>query len=250
MLLGVNIDHCATLRQARYRHLSPNEFPYIEPDLLQLTLLCEKAGADGITAHLREDARHIQAIDIQRLQENISTRLNLEMACTDEMCRFALEIKPKSVCLVPENREEITTEGGLDATRQIDRVRKVTAKMNAAGIETSLFIDPEPRQIEIAAKIDAPCIELHTGAFANNYHIPSTMRAELSKLQIAARLGNELGLKVNAGHGINYINIVEILEIPHLHELNIGHSIMSRAMINGIEEAVQTMRQLMNPSGN
>ncbi|MBT3470626.1 MAG: pyridoxine 5'-phosphate synthase [Opitutae bacterium] len=250
MLLGVNIDHCATLRQARYRHLSPNEFPYIEPDLLQLTLLCEKAGADGITAHLREDARHIQAIDIQRLQENISTRLNLEMACTDEMCRFALEIKPKSVCLVPENREEITTEGGLDATGQIDRVRKVTAKMNAAGIETSLFIDPEPRQIEIAAKIDAPCIELHTGAFANNYHIPSTMRAELSKLQIAARLGNELGLKVNAGHGINYINIVEILEIPHLHELNIGHSIMSRAMINGIEEAVQTMRQLMNPSGN
>jgi len=250
MLLGVNIDHCATLRQARYRHLSPNEFPYIEPDLLQLTLLCEKAGADGITAHLREDARHIQAIDIQRLQENISTRLNLEMACTDEMCRFALEIKPKSVCLVPENREEITTEGGLDAARQIDRVRKVTAKMNAAGIETSLFIDPEPRQIEIAAKIDAPCIELHTGAFANNYHIPSTMRAELSKLQIAARLGNELGLKVNAGHGINYINIVEILEIPHLHELNIGHSIMSRAMINGIEEAVQTMRQLMNPSGN
>ncbi len=250
MLLGVNIDHCATLRQARYRHLSPNEFPYIEPDLLQLTLLCEKAGADGITAHLREDARHIQAIDIQRLQENISTRLNLEMACTDEMCRFALEIKPKSVCLVPENREEITTEGGLDATRQIDRVRKVTAKMNAAGIETSLFIDPEPRQIEIAAKIDAPCIELHTGAFANNYHIPSTMRAELSKLQIAARLGNELGLKVNAGHGINYINIVEILEIPHLHELNIGHSIMSRAMINGIEEAVRTMRQLMNPSEN
>lgn len=250
MLLGVNIDHCATLRQARYRHLGPNDFPYIEPDLIQLTLLCEKSGADGITAHLREDARHIQANDIHQLQENIATRLNLEMACTDEMCRFALEIKPKSVCLVPENRQEISTEGGLDAAGQIDRVRKVTDNMNAAGIETSLFIDPEPHQIETAAEVGAPCIELHTGAFANNYHQPSAMRTELTKLQAAARFGNELGLTVNAGHGINYINIVEILEIPHLHELNIGHSIMSRAMINGIEEAVRTMRQLMNPSGN
>jgi pyridoxine 5-phosphate synthase len=248
MLLGLNIDHCATLRQARYRHLGQNDFPYIEPDLIQLTLLCEKAGADGITAHLREDARHIQVDDIHRLQENIATRLNLEMACTDEMCRFALEIKPRSVCLVPENRQEITTEGGLDATGQIDRVRKVTENMNAAGIETSLFIDPERHQIETAAEVGAPCIELHTGAFANKYHQPTAMRTELTKLQTAARMGNELGLTVNAGHGINYVNIVEILEIPHLHELNIGHSIMSRAMINGIEEAVRTMRQLMNPS--
>lgn len=248
MLLGVNIDHCATLRQARYPHLGPDDFPYIEPDPVELARLCEKAGANSITAHLREDARHMQAYDIHNLREKIATRLNLEMACTPEMTKFALEVKPDSVCLVPENREEISTEGGLDAAGQIDRVRETTDSMNAAGIQTSLFIDPEPRQIETAAEIGAPWIELHTGAFANNYHQPEAMRPELKKLQAGARLGQELDLIVNAGHGINYINITEILEIPHLHELNIGHSIMSRAMFTGIDEAVRTMQALMRPS--
>ena len=247
MLLGVNIDHCATLRQARYRHLQPEDFPYIEPDVTELSLLCEKAGADGITAHLREDARHIQANDIRNLREKISTRLNLEMACTPQMLEFALEIKPDSVCLVPENRQEITTEGGLDALGQIDRVREITDAMNEVGIQTSLFIDPDPAQIEVAAEVQAPWIELHTGAFANLYHLPDQYAPELKRLQEGAELAHSLGLIVNAGHGINYTNIQEILTIPHLHELNIGHSIMSRAMFSGIEEAVSTMRKLMNP---
>ena len=248
MLLGVNIDHCATLRQARYRNLAPDEFPYIEPDPVGLALLCEKAGADGITAHLREDARHMQAYDIHNLRGSISTRLNLEMACTPEMTRFALEVKPDSVCLVPESREEITTEGGLDAAGQFARVQETTDAMNAAGIQTSLFIDPEPLQIETAAKVGAPWIELHTGAFANAYHQPDAMQAELKKLQAGARLGKEMGLTVNAGHGINYINIADIHTIPNLHELNIGHSIMSRAMFSGIEEAVRAMCALMKPA--
>jgi pyridoxine 5-phosphate synthase len=246
MLLGVNIDHCATLRQARYRHLEPGEFPYVEPDPVELALLCEKAGADGITAHLREDARHIQDKDVRLLREKISTRLNLEMACTKQMLAFALEIKPDSVCLVPENREEITTEGGLDAAGQIDRVREITDAMNEAGIRTSLFIDADPRQIEVAVQVQAPWIELHTGAFANHYHDPGKMERELATLCKGAELAHREGLTVNAGHGINYINIGEILIIPHLHELNIGHSIMSRAMRTGIEEAVSTMRRLMN----
>ncbi len=246
MLLGVNIDHCATLRQARYRHLEPGEFSYVEPDPVELALLCEKAGADGITAHLREDARHIQDKDVRLLREKISTRLNLEMACTKQMLAFALEIKPDSVCLVPENREEITTEGGLDAAGQIDRVREITDAMNEAGIRTSLFIDADPRQIEVAVQVQAPWIELHTGAFANHYHDPGKMERELATLCKGAELAHREGLTVNAGHGINYINIGEILIIPHLHELNIGHSIMSRAMRTGIEEAVSTMRRLMN----
>ena len=247
MLLGVNIDHCATLRQARYRHLQPEDFPHIEPDVTQLSLLCEKAGADGITAHLREDARHIQAHDILNLRAKISTRLNLEMACTPQMLEFALEIKPDSICLVPENRQEITTEGGLDALGQIERVREITDAMNEVGIHTSLFIDPEPAQIQVAAEVKAPWIELHTGAFANLYHLPHQYAPELKRLQEGAELAHSLGLVVNAGHGINYTNIQEILTIPHLHELNIGHSIMSRAMLSGIEEAVSTMRKLMNP---
>lgn len=245
MLLGVNIDHCATLRQARYRHLAPNDFPDIEPDPIELAQLCEKAGADGITAHLREDARHMQAYDIYSLRESISTRLNLEIACTPRMTQFALEVKPDSVCLVPESREEITTEGGLDASGNLSRVIETTSAMNVAGIQTSLFIDPDPHQIETAAKIGAPCIELHTGAFANAYHKPDIMRVELKKLQEGARLGKELGLIVNAGHGINYVNINQIHTIPHLHELNIGHSIMSRAIFSGIEEAVKTMSNLL-----
>ena len=246
MLLGVNIDHCATLRQARYRHLEPGEFSYVEPDPVELALLCEKAGADGITAHLREDARHIQDKDVRLLREKISTRLNLEMACTKQMLAFALEIKPDSVCLVPENREEITTEGGLDAAGQIDRVREITDAMNEAGIRTSLFIDADPRQIEVAVQVQAPWIELHTGAFANHYQDPGKMEREMATLCKGAELAHREGLTVNAGHGINYINIGEILIIPHLHELNIGHSIMSRAMMTGIEEAVSTMRRLMN----
>lgn len=249
MLLGVNIDHCATLRQARYRHIAPDTFPYIEPDPVTLALLCEKAGADGITAHLREDARHMQDYDIRNLRDTITTRLNLEMACTPEMTKFALDVKPHSVCLVPENREEITTEGGLDVVGQLTRVQATTEAMNEAGIQTSLFIDPDPSQIEASAQVGAPWIELHTGAFANAYHQPDSMHTELEKLQAGAQLGKGLGLMVNAGHGINYINIADILNIPHLHELNIGHSVMSRAMFGGIEEAVRTLRALMNPKG-
>lgn len=248
MLLGVNIDHCATLRQARYRHLQPDELPFIEPDPTALALLCEKAGADSITVHLREDSRHIQAHDVHRLREKISRRLNLEMACTQEMMHFALQLQPDSVCLVPENRLEITTEGGLDVVGQFERVHEVTKAMNEADIRTSLFIDPEPKQIEAAAKVEAPWIELHTGAFANVCHQESAMQDEMQKLEDGALLGHQLGLIVNAGHGINYVNIKTILKIPHLHELNIGHSIMSRAMMNGIMEAVDTMKSLMNPT--
>ena len=248
ILLGVNIDHCATIRQARYRQAETTVGGAVEPDPVTLAILCERAGADGITVHLREDRRHIQERDVWRLRESIATRLNLEMACTPAMIDFALKLKPDSVCLVPESREEITTEGGLDVVGNRDRVKACVDAMNAAGIIASLFIDPDEPQIELAAKLHAPWIELHTGAYANAYYKPQRA-AEFKRLTLGATFGHERGLVVNAGHGINYVNIPEIRTIPHLHELNIGHSIISRALFTGIEEAVREMRARMN-AGN
>ncbi len=246
ILLGVNIDHCATVRQARYRQAETTVGGAVEPDPVLLAVLSERAGADGITVHLREDRRHIQERDVWRLRETIQTRLNLEMACTPVMVEFALALKPDSVCLVPENRNEVTTEGGLDVVANRERVRACVDAMNGAGIKTSLFIDPEPAQIELAAELRAPWIELHTGAYANACYTPRRA-PERERLRAGAVLGHSLGLTVNAGHGINYVNIAEIRDIPHLHELNIGHSIISRALFTGIEEAVREMKARMNP---
>jgi pyridoxine 5-phosphate synthase len=245
ILLGVNIDHGATLRQARYRPAASTVGGAIEPDPVMLSILAEQAGADGITVHLREDRRHIQERDVWRLREVVTTRLNLEMGCTPAMVDLALKLKPDSVCLVPESREEITTEGGLDVVANRERVKSCVDAMNAAGIITSLFIDPEPSQIELGAQLGAPWIELHTGAYANAYYT-ARRAAEFERLDRGARLGSRCGLTVNAGHGINYINIAEVRTLPHLHELNIGHSIISRALFAGIAEAVREMKTRMN----
>ena len=246
ILLGVNIDHCATLRQARYRQAGTGRGGNIEPDPVELAFLCEKAGADGITVHLREDRRHIHDQDVLRLAASGTTRLNLEMACTPAMTAFALKLRPHSVCLVPENREEVTTEGGLDVVGQREKVARVTDAMNAVGIKTSLFIAPDPEQIALAAELRAPWVELHTGTYSNAWHGPARA-AEFQRLCNAAKQAHAAGLIVNAGHGINYVNIAEVRTIPHLHELNIGHSIISRALFNGIAEAVGEMKRLMNP---
>lgn len=246
ILLGVNIDHCATLRQARYRDQDRTAGGAIEPDPVAFALAAERAGADGITVHLREDRRHIQERDVWRLRECIATRLNLEMACTPAMIAFAIELKPDSVCIVPENRREVTTEGGLDVVGNRDRVAACVDAMNAAGITTSLFIDPDEPQIELSAKLHAPWVELHTGAYANACGTPRRA-AEFERLRAGTTRARQLGLIVNAGHGINYVNIAEVRTLPHLHELNIGHSIVSRALFTGVDEAVREMRSRMNP---
>ena len=246
ILLGVNIDHCATLRQARYRQAAATAGGAVEPDPVTFALLAEHAGADGITVHLREDRRHIQERDVWRLREGIATRLNLEMTCTPAMTRFALKLRPDSVCLVPENRAEITTEGGLDVLAHRRRVAKCVDAMNAAGIATSLFIDPVAAHIQLAAELGAPWIELHTGAYAHAYF--SRRRAkQLGRLRDGAVRAHGLGLVVNAGHGINYVNIAELRMLPHIHELNIGHSIVSRALFTGLGEAVRERKARMNP---
>lgn len=247
ILLGVNVDHCATVRQARYRAHPLDHGEEVEPDPVAFALLCEQAGADGITMHLREDRRHVQDSDVERARALIRTRLNLEMACTQEMIDYALRLKPDSVCLVPESREEITTEGGLDIVGQSQRVGEVVAAMSEAGIATSLFIDPHPAQIEMAAALKSPWIELHTGAYANAYYHEGRAKTH-AELVRAAEQAHALGLVVNAGHGINYTNISEILSIPHLHELNIGHSIISRALTVGIEPAVREMKAHLIPA--
>lgn len=245
ILLGVNIDHCATLRQARYRGAEATTGGAVEPDPVTFALLSERAGADGITVHLREDRRHIQERDVWRLRECIGTRLNLEMACTPAMTDLALKLKPDYVCLVPENRQEVTTEGGLDVVGNRDRVRACVDAMNGAGIQASLFIDPDEPQIELSAALHAPLVELHTGAYASAYHSPRRA-AEFERLRRGALLAHARGLVVNAGHGINYNNIAEVRTLPHLHELNIGHSIVSRAVFTGVEEAVREMKARMN----
>lgn len=248
ILLGVNIDHCATVRQARYRGYASTVGGPVEPDPITLATLAERAGADGITIHLREDRRHIQERDVWRLREVAQTRINLEMACTPAMTAFALAVKPDSVCLVPESREEISTEGGLDVIGQRDRVRAVCEAMAAAGITVSLFIDPDAAQIDASAELRAPWVELHTGAWANAYH-GAGRAAEFARLVSGAREAHAAGLVVNAGHGINYVNVAEIRTLPHVHELNIGHSIISRALFTGIDEAVREMKARINPAG-
>ncbi len=245
ILLGVNIDHCATVRQARYRDAAGAEGGAVEPDPVEFALAAERAGADGITVHLREDRRHIQERDVWRLRDKISTRLNLEMACTPAMTAFALQLKPEFVCIVPENRQEVTTEGGLDIVGNRERVRACVDAMNAAGIKASLFIDPDEPQIEASAKLGAPFVELHTGAYANAYFGPQRA-AEFERLRVGTIFGHRAGLTINAGHGINYVNIAEVRTLPHLHELNIGHSIVSRAIFTGVDEAVREMRRRTN----
>lgn len=244
ILLGLNIDHAATLRQARYREHPADCGGMVEPDPVFLAQLAESAGADGITVHLREDRRHIQEQDVLRLRQCIATRLNLEMACTDEMVAFATEVQPDAVCLVPESRDEVTTEGGLNVAAHASHVGSIVEKMKAQGVMVSLFIDPDPQQIQAAAQVGAPWVELHTGAFANAY-ANQTYEQQWQMLVDGAELAHSLGLKVNAGHGINYHNICLVRQLPHLHELNIGHSILARSMLNGIVEAVAEMKRRM-----
>ncbi|MBI3881364.1 MAG: pyridoxine 5'-phosphate synthase [Verrucomicrobia bacterium] len=238
--LGVNIDHVATLREARYRGRGRGE-----PDPVAAAMQCEAAGALGITAHLREDRRHIQDRDVWQLREVVQTRLNLEMANLPEMVTLALKLKPEIVCLVPERRREVTTEGGLNAARAIRTLTETRKKLNGAGIEVSLFIAPDARQVKAAARIGAQFVELHTGAFAENYFAKAARNEELERLIAAARLAHDTGLKVNAGHGLNYTNLPLLHLVPHLVELNIGHAIVSRAVTAGLGHAVKEMLVLM-----
>jgi pyridoxine 5-phosphate synthase len=240
--LGVNLDHVATLRQARYATMPDSK--NAEPDPLVAASLCERAGASGIVAHLRADRRHMQDRDLERLRANIMTKLNLEMGNTPEIIDFALRLQPDEVCLVPEQRQEITTEGGLNVVRHERELRTTMKRLNAAGIRVSLFIDPAPEQVEMARALEADMVELHTGALANAF-TEKIEEQELARLQAAAMRAAKLGLRVNAGHGINYRNIALIHKIPHLVELNIGHSIISRAVFVGIENAVAEMLALM-----
>jgi pyridoxine 5-phosphate synthase len=240
--LGVNIDHVATLRQARYATMP--ESKNAEPDPLVAARLCEGAGAGGIVAHLRADRRHIQDRDIQRLRENIMTKLNLEMGNTPEIIDIVLRIVPDEVCLVPEKREEVTTEGGLDVVVHRKELETVVKRLQAAGIHVSLFVDPTLEQVDAAAELGVEMVELHTGRLANAF-AEKIEKEELEKLRAAARAASESHLQVNAGHGINYRNIALIHQIPHLTELNIGHSIVSRAMWVGLEAAVKEMLAAM-----
>jgi pyridoxine 5-phosphate synthase len=234
LLLGVNIDHIATLRQARYPGMLDSH--NCEPDLAAAAAICERAGAHGITTHLRADRRHIQDEDVRRLRASLKTKLNLEMGNTPEIVEIALGIRPEDVCLVPENRREITTEGGLDAAGQREALTPTVARLRQAGIRVSLFIEPALRQIDAAVALGAETVELHTGAFANA--LGEAHQHELERIRQAAAYAHERGLQVNAGHGINYVNIAEIRDVPHLSELNIGHTIISRALFVGLETAV------------
>ena len=239
--LGVNIDHVATLREARYRSREHGE-----PDPIQAASVCEAAGAHGITAHLREDRRHILDRDIWILREAVRTRLNLEMANAPEIIAIAEKLKPDIVCIVPERRQEITTEGGLDAAGQVTALTETRQRMNAAGIEVSLFIAPDLKQVEASASIGSQFIELHTGSFAENFHIAGKREDELERLRSSAEAAHKFGLKVNAGHGLNCENLPSLFCVPHLVELNIGHSIISRAVFTGLDAAVREMLRVMS----
>lgn len=234
--LGVNIDHVATLRQARGT-------PF--PDPIYAAYLAEQAGADQITIHLREDRRHIQERDLEILMRTVRGRLNLEMAATDEMLAIAERHRPSNCCLVPERREELTTEGGLDVAGQRERLRDYCARLTETGIVVSLFIDPDSRQIETAAALGVPAIELHTGAYAEASS-PAQRDAELRRIADGAALGASLGLQVNAGHGLHYANVPPIVRLPEIVELNIGHALVSHALFVGFERAVREMKQLMH----
>ncbi len=228
--LGVNIDHAATLRQAR-------GVDY--PDLAAIAALAEKAGAHGITIHLREDRRHIQDADVYRLRKTLTTRMNLEMANNPDVVRVALDVVPDEVCLVPERRQELTTEGGLDAAGQLEALRPTVAALAAQGTQVSLFIAPDRRQLDAAAALGAPYVELHTGAYANA--TGDALKRELDALHEAAAYGATLGLKVNAGHGLTMDNVKPLLDIPNLDTLNIGHSIVAHALFVGMEQSVRDM---------
>ena len=232
--LGLNIDHVATLRQARRGRY---------PDPVHAALAAEMAGADSITLHLREDRRHIQDQDVRMARELLKTHMNFEMAVTDEMIEFARSVRPADCCLVPEKRQEITTEGGLDVAGQVQRIKEATAALVAQGIRVSLFIDPDPHQIEAAAQAGAPAVELHTGAYAEC--TGSRQAAELQRLTAGARLASSFGIIVHAGHGLHYHNVQPVAAIPEIVELNIGHSIISRAVFDGLTVAVREMKALM-----
>lgn len=232
--LGINIDHVATLRQVRGTSY---------PDPLHAALIAEQAGADSITLHLREDRRHIQDRDVEIMRGALQTRMNLEMAVTDEMLEIAERIRPQDVCLVPERREELTTEGGLDVAGQLQRVTKACKRLEAAGIRVSLFIDPDPRQLEASREAGAPVVELHTGAYAEA-HGAEQVKA-LARIVEAARIGNGLGLRIHAGHGLHYHNVTAVAAIAEIVELNIGHAIIARAVFAGLPDAVREMKRLM-----
>jgi pyridoxine 5-phosphate synthase len=235
LLLGVNIDHVATLRQARHTRY---------PDPVEAVYAAENGGADGITVHLREDRRHIQERDVELIQQILLTRLNLEMAVTDTMVHFAEKIKPAHCCLVPEKREELTTEGGLNVIADEKRINDACAQLAAANIEVSLFIDPDLSQIEAALRCKAPVIEIHTGSYADAKN-PVERDKELQRIIIAAQFAKQAGLIVNAGHGLNYTNVQPIAAIPEMNELNIGHGIIARAIFMGLENAVREMKRIM-----
>lgn len=235
MLLGVNIDHVATLRQARGTRY---------PDPIQAAIEAEQAGADAITLHLREDRRHIQDRDVEMLKDILQTRMNLEMAVTDEMLAIAARIRPSDCCLVPERREELTTEGGLDVAGQRERMRDACDQLAEAQVRVSLFIDADPAQIDAAAEVGAPVIEIHTGHFADA-QTSAQRAAALAKVVQAVERGIGLGLQVNAGHGLHYHNVQAMAAIPGIRELNIGHAIIARAVFSGLQPAVREMKQLM-----
>jgi pyridoxine 5-phosphate synthase len=232
--LGVNIDHVATLRQVRRATF---------PDPLFAALVAEQSGADSITLHLREDRRHIQDHDVTRMRAALQTRMNLEMAATEAMLAIAREVRPQDCCLVPEKREELTTEGGLDVAGQVGRLRDCCAALRERGIRVSLFIDPEPAQLEASMEAGAPVVELHTGAYADSTGERQAM--ELMRIVEAARYGSRIGLTVHAGHGLNYHNVQPVAAIPEIVELNIGHAIVARAVMDGMGSAVREMKSLM-----
>ena len=238
--LGVNIDHVATLREVRFRGQKGGE-----PCPVAAALTCEAAGAHGITAHLREDRRHIQDSDVQALRREINTRLNFEMAIAPEIVRFALKIKPDVVCLVPEKRQEITTEGGLEVAKQLTSLKRICTRMRKANIEVSLFINPDAQQVDAAAQTGAQFIELHTGSYAELFGNTRSRQRELNRLIAASTHAHSLRLRVNAGHGLNYNNLSSLHVVPYLEELNIGHSIVSRSIEAGLTKAVKEMLQLM-----
>ncbi|MCK8639168.1 pyridoxine 5'-phosphate synthase [Acinetobacter schindleri] len=231
-LLGVNIDHVATLRQARGTTY---------PDPVNAALICEQAGAEGITLHLREDRRHIQDDDVRRMRPVLTTHMNLEMAVTDEMVAFAKEIQPQHVCFVPEKRQEVTTEGGLDVVGHFEDIKKATQELTTIGCDVSLFIDADFAQIDAAVACGAPTIEIHTGAYADA-ETPEAQKAELERIIKGAEYAASKGLVVNAGHGLNLDNVTPIAAIPQIHELNIGHSIIADAVFVGLAQAVQQMK--------
>ena len=233
--LGLNIDHVATLRQARGARY---------PNLVRAALICEEAGADAITLHLREDRRHIQDADVDVLRGMLQTRMNLECAVTDEMIANALRLKPHDLCLVPERREELTTEGGLDVLRYFDTVKSACDRCADAGIRVSLFIDPDEKQIAAALRTGAPVIELHTGKFADTDSV-SAYKHELERIRVAAAHAHALGLQVNAGHGLHYHNVQDIVAIPEIVELNIGHAIIAESLFIGLDAAVRKMKALV-----